>query len=215
MRTKSSLVVPFLALIAVNSARADDLPSPDAMWLGQRLVPRAIVEGYRRALEEDALGKAAGGRVATADLPPLQARAHAVMGPLLDQAFPPELLAGLAAQFLAAHYSADELRALREHEESPLGRKLREFDRGAAELPAPTPAAREEARDALARRTFTGQDQKQLEAFAASPLGRKGMALAPDLASFFVDRLDRRYASIRADLDVRLRNAAEGVLATR
>lgn len=215
MRTGFSLAVLFFALIGVNSARPDDLPSPDAMWLGQRLVPRAIVEGYRRALEEDAVGRAAGSRVATADLPPLQARAHAVMGPLLDEAFPPELLAGLAAQFLAAHYSADELRALREHEESPLGRKLREFDRRAAELSAPTPAAREEARDALARRTFTREEQRQLEAFAASPLGRKGMSLAPDLASFFVDRLDRRYVSIRADLDVRLRNAAEGVLATR
>jgi hypothetical protein len=201
------------ALLAIAGTRADDLPSPDAMWLGQRIVPHAIVDGYRDALGEEVLQKAVAGRVAGADLPPLRARARAAMAPLLDEAFPPELLAGFAAQFLARHYTADELRTLRAREESPLGRKLRDFTRSAAE--AATPSGKEGAREALARRTFTDGEQKELEAFAASPLGKKGLALAPDLAGFFVDQLDRRYASLRPDLEPRLQNVAEAVLMTK
>ncbi len=209
-RQLSALAVALVGL----AAGAQDLPSPDAMWLGQRLVPRTLVQGFREGVEKDAMDRVLGGRVAEADQPPLRARARTAMAPLLDEAFPPELLAGLAAQFLDRHYTADELRALRAQEESPLGRKLRDFDRSAAELSAATPAARDEARDALARRTFTDPERKELEAFAASPLGRKGQALAPDLAGFFVDQLERRYASLRPDLEPRLQNVVEAVRIT-
>ncbi len=209
-RTLTALAAALIGL----GGRAQDLPSPDAMWLGQRLVPRTLVQGFREGIEKDVMDKVLEARVAEVDQPPLRARAHQAMAPLLDEAFPPELLAGLAAQFLAGHYTADELRALRAREESPLGRKLREFDRSAAEISAATPAAREEARDALARRTFTDAERKELEAFAASPLGRKGQALAPDLAGFFVDQLERRYASLRPDLEPRLQNVVEAVRIT-
>ncbi len=201
------------ALIAL-AAGAEDLPSPDAMWLGQRIVPRSLLQGFREGLEQQVLDRALGTRVAAADQPPLRARAIAAMAPLLDEAFPPEVLAGLAAQFLARHYTDDELRALRAREESPLGRKLRDFDQRSAGLPAASPAAREAAREALARRTFTEADRRELDAFAASPLGRKGQALAPDLAGYFVDQLERRYASLRPDLEPRLQNLVEAVRMT-
>lgn len=207
-----------LALAAValigGAGRADDLPSPDAMWLGQRIVPRALVQGFREGIEKDALDRALGARVAASEQPPLRARARVAMAPLLDEAFPAELLSGLGAQFLARHYTAGELRELRAREESPLGRKLRAFDRSAEELVAATPTAKEEAREALARRTFSDADRKDLEAFAASPLGRKGQALALDLAGFFVGELERRYASLRPELEPKLLNVVEAVRMT-
>lgn len=196
------------------AARAEDLPSPDAMWLGQRIVPRSLLQGFREGLEQQVLDAALGTRVAAAEQPPLRARAIAAMAPLLDEAFPPEVLAGFAAQFLARHYTAEELRALRAREESPLGKKLRDFDERSARLPAATPGAREEAREALARRAFTEADRRELDAFAASPLGRKGQALAPDLAGFFIDQLERRYASLRPDLEPRLQSLVEAVRTT-
>ncbi len=196
------------------AGRAQDLPSPDAMWLGQQVVPRTLVQGFRQGVEKDVMDKVLGARVAEVDQPPLRARARQAMAPLLDEAFPPELLAGLTAQFLARHYTAEELRALRAREESPLGRKLRDFDRSTAEIVAATPAAREDAREAMARRTFTEAERRELEAFAASPLGRKGQALAPDLAGFLVDQLERRYASLRPDLEPRLENVVEAVRMT-
>jgi hypothetical protein len=204
----------FCVALVAGSGRADDLPSPDAMWLGQRIVPRAAVDGFRDAVAKDVLDKVLGGRVAAVDQPTLRARARTAMSPLLDEAFPPELLAGFAAQFLAAHYSADELRALRAREESPLGEKLRAFERSAADLAPATPGTRDDARDALARRTFTESERKELEAFADGPLGRKGSALAPDLLGTFVDRLERRYAAVRPDIEPRLRNVVEAVLVT-
>lgn len=206
-----NLVVFAAAALFGLAGRAEDLPSPDAMWLGQRIVPRTLVQGFRDGVEQDVVERVLGTRVAAVDQPPLRTRAHAALAPLLDEAFPPELLAGLAAQFLARHYTAEELRALREREESPLGRKLRDFDRSTAELAGATPAAREDAREALARRSFSEAERKELEAFAASPLGRKGQALALDLAGFFVDQLERRYASVRPDLEPRLQNLVEAV----
>ncbi len=210
---RTAIAVAATVLIGL-AARADDLPSPDAMWLGQRIVPRTLVQGFRDGVEQEAVNRVLAARVAAVDQPPLRARAHAAIAPLLDEAFPPELLAGLAAQFLARHYTAEELQALRAREESPLGRKLRDFDRSTAELAAATPAAREESREALARRTFADSERKELEAFAASPLGRKGQALAPDLAGFFVDQLERRYAALRPDLEPRLENVVEAVRMT-
>ena len=201
------------ALIGL-APRAEDLPSPDAMWLGQRIVPRSLCQGFWEGLEQQVLDKGLGASVAAVDQPPLRARALAAMAPLLDEAFPPELVAGLAAQFLARHYTAEELRALRAQEESPLGRKLRGFDEASGRVVEATPAAREDAREALARRTFSEAERRQLEAFAASPLGRKGQALAPDLAGFFVDQLERRYASLRPDLEPRLLNLVEAVRMT-
>jgi hypothetical protein len=202
------------ATLAGLAVRADDLPSPDAMWLGQRVVPRALVQGLREGIEEDVLNRVLGTRVAAVDQPPLRARARAAMAPLLDEAFAPELLSGLGAQFLARHYTADELRALRAREESPLGRKLKEFDQAADAIVTDTPAAKDEAREALARRTFSGAERKDLEAFAASPLGRKGQALALDLTGFFVEQLERRYAAIEQELEPKLVNVAEAVLLT-
>lgn len=208
-------LIGFAAFALVGSAgMAEDLPSPDAMWLGQRLVPRALVEGFREGLANDVMDQVLGTRVSALEQPPMRARARVAMGPLLDEAFPQDVLAGAAAQFLARHYTAEELRALRTREESPLGQKLRAFDQGASRLAAETPAARDEAREALARRTFTEAERKELEAFAASPLGRKGVGLAPDVAGFFIDQLDRHYASVRSDIEPRLRNVVEAVIIT-
>ncbi len=209
-RTWAALATALVGVIG----HAQDLPSPDAMWLGQRLVPRALVQGFREGVENEIMDRVLGARVAEVDQPALRARARRSMAPLLDEAFPPELLAGMAAQFLARHYTADELRVLRAREESPLGRKLQDFERSAAAVAGPTPAAQEEAREALARRTFSDAERKELEAFAASPLGKKGQALAPDLAGTFVDQMERRYASLRPDLEPRLMNVVEAVRMT-
>jgi hypothetical protein len=204
---------PAVALAAfAGFAAADDLPSPDAMALGQRVVPRALLDGFRSGIEDQVLDQLLGPTLPSAEQPPLRTRARAAMAPLLDEAFPPEVLVGMGAQFLARHYTADELHTLRAREESPLGRKLRAFEESAAAIMAPALSERDQARDQLARRTFTDAERKDLESFAASPLGRKGLALAPDLVAYFVDRLDRRYASIRSDLDPRLRRAVEAVL---
>ena len=206
-------ILLFASVASIGAAGwADELPSPDAMWLGQRMVPRALVQGFRDGIQEDLLNRVLGTRVAAVDQPALRVRARAAMAPLLDQAFPPEVLSGLGAQFLARHYSADELRALRVREESPLGQKLRDFDQMSDQLAAPTPAARDEAREALARRTFDEAERKDLLAFAASPLGRKGQSLALDLAGFFVEQLERRWASLQPGLEPRLRSVAEAVL---
>lgn len=203
-----------LALLA-TPARGDDLPSPDAMALGARAVPAELVQGYRAGIEEDVLDRVIGARLPEAERAPAHARARAALAPLLDEAFPPELLAGLGAQFLAAHYAPDELRALRAREESALGRKLREFERRAAEIVADSPTSHARAREALARESFSPAELRALEAFEASPLGAKGLALAPELATFFVDALDRRYRAIRQELDPRLRRAAEAALPAR
>ena len=189
--------------------RADDLPSPDAMWLGSRIVPRALVDGFRGGIVREAIERASGGAASAS--PGARARAGAALSPLLDQAFPEELLAGVAAQFLARNYDADELRTLRAREESPLGRKLRDFYGRAAALPADDPGARE--RERLARATFTAAEQRQIDEFTASPLGRKGDELALALAGFFLDALERRWAEVRQDLEPRLAAAAQRALA--
>jgi hypothetical protein len=214
-RSTPSLRIAALALALLASpARANDLPSPDAMALGARVVPAALVQGYRAGIEEDVLDRVIAARLPEAERAPARARARAALAPLLDEAFPPELLAGLGAQFLAAHYAPDELRALRARE-SALGRKLRDFERRAAEIVADSPASHARAREALARETFTAAEQRALETFEASPLGAKGLALAPELATFFVDALDRRYRDIRQELDPRLRRAAEAAVPVR
>jgi hypothetical protein len=206
------------ALVAValalggGPARPDDLPSPDAVALGQRAVPRSIVDGFREGVAGEVLDRATGARAGAADAAPLRARARAALEPLLDEAFPPDLLAGLAAQFLARSYTAGELRALRDREEAPLGRKLRDLDARAAQLPAADPAARDREREALARKAFTRQERAELEAFAASPLGRKVEKVGPELARHFLDQLDRRWAEVRAQLEPRLRRAAAEAL---
>jgi hypothetical protein len=187
-----------LLLAALAGDPGADVPSPDAMWLGARIVPAALVEGFRRGIEDAVIGGKPGAEAA-----------RAAMAPLLDEAFPPELLAGAGASFLAARYTADELRALRDREESPLGRKLRSFEQRAAQLKGETAEEREKARDALSRKMFTAAERADIEAFAATPLGKKSLALAPDLAAHFVDQLDRRWTSVRASLEPRLRAAAE------
>jgi hypothetical protein len=202
-----------LALLLASAARAgDDLPSPDAMALGVRMVPAAIVQGYRAGIEDDVLERVLGARVPAGEQPAVRARARKAMAPLLDEAFPPELLAGLGAQFLAAHYPADELRTLRARDESPLGRKLRDFEDRTADIVADSPASLARARDALARATFSAAEQRDLDAFERTPLARKGLGLAPQLAAFFVDALDQRWRSVRPELEPRLRAAVEGVL---
>ncbi len=184
------------------------------MWLGQRIVPRALVQGFRGGVSADVLDRVLGARISAAEQPPIRARALRAMEPILDEAFPPELLAGIAAQFLARNYTADELVALRAREESAIGRKLREFDRSAAAGPARSGAASDEAREALALRMFTDAERREIEAFAATPLGHKGLALAPDLVGFFVGELERRYASVRAHIEPRLADVVEAALAT-
>ncbi len=92
-------------------AAPGDLPSPDAMALGGRVVPRALLAGFRRGMEEEQLERIAATRPALTE--PERQRALAAMSPLLDEAFPPELLAGIGAQFLSSHYDAAELRELR------------------------------------------------------------------------------------------------------
>jgi hypothetical protein len=211
-RRLARAVLAAALLLPGASLPVDELPSPDAMALGARVVPRALVEGFRAGLEDETFQRVVGGRIPAADQPALRLRAHAAMGPLLDEAFPPELMAGLGAQFLAAHYAPEELRSLRAREESPLGKKLRQFDATAAEIIADSPEARVRAREALARELFTPAEQRDIEAFAASPLGKKGLALAPDLAAFFVDAIDRRYRSLRGELDPGLEGAVRSVL---
>ncbi len=207
-------LIAFTAVALIGAGGDDALPSPDAMWLGQRIVPRELVQGFREGVLDSVLDKALGSRVAAVDRPALRARARAATAMLLEEAFPQELLAGMGAQFLARNYTAEELKALRAREESPLGRKLRAFEQSAAEIVAATPAAKEEARGALARRTFSEAERKELETFAASPLGRKGLALAPELVGYFVDQLERRYASLKPDLEPRLQNTVEAVAMT-
>lgn len=195
----SLLSIPFLLVGLAGTPGAGDVPSPDAMWLGARVVPAALVEGFRRGIEDSVLaGKPA------ADAP----RARAALAPLLDEAFPPEFLAGVGATFLAAQYTPDEIVALRQREEAPLGHKLREFEQSAARVEGETADERERARDRLSRRMFTAAERADIDAFAASPLGKKSLAQAPELAAHFMDQLDRRWASVRATLEPRLRAAA-------
>jgi len=206
-----------LICLAALAARAglgvaDDLPSPDAMVLGLHVVPRPLVDGFRSGIADQVLDQVLGARVAAADQPPLRTRARAAMAPLLDEAFPPEVLAGIGAQFLGRHYTAEELRTLRAREDSELGRKLHAFEERVAALGGPTPAARDQAREELARSTFTEAERREIDAFAASPLGRKGLSLAPDLAAFVVDQLDRRWTSVRPRIEPQLRGVAEAVL---
>jgi hypothetical protein len=211
-RTRAAGLVALALLATATPVQGDDLPCPDAAWLGQRVVPHDVVEGYLAALEDDVVGRVAEGRVPAANLPAFRARARAALKPLLDEAFPPELLSGVAAQFLDRHYEADELRVLRTREESPLGRKLRAFEQQATEIRGQTPGARDETRDALARRTFTSAERRELEAFGASPLGRKWMGLAPALVGHFLDQLERHLTAIRHDLEPRMRGAVGRLL---
>ncbi len=182
---------------------AEDLPSPDAMALGPHVVPVDLVDGLRRGIEDEALARLPGG--APQDV---AAQARARLAPILDEAFPPELLAGIGATFLARHYTADELRALRAFEDSPLGAKLRSLHQAAPAAKGVTPEKRDEARDAQLRKALTPADRTQLDEFAASPLGKKSAALAPDLAAFFMEQLERRWSSVRAEVEPRLRAAA-------
>jgi hypothetical protein len=168
------------------------------------------VDGFRDGIARDAL-KGATGR-GSEEPSELVSRARAALAPVLEEAFPEELMAGLAAQFLARHYSAEELRTLRAHEESPLGRELRDFYRRAGSVVAADPAARDRARDELARATFTEAERKDIDAFAASPLAKKGDELALTLAGFFLEQLDRRWAEVRPALEPRLRAAAKAAL---
>jgi hypothetical protein len=184
------------------------------MALGARVVPAALVQGYRTGIEDGVLDRVSGAVPGT-ERPAFVARVRAALAPLLDEAFPPELLAGLGAQFLASHYAPDELRELRAREESALVRKLRAFERRAAEIVADSPESGDRAREALARETFSAAERRELEALEASPLGAKSLALAPDLAAYFVDALDRQYRSIKVELDPRLRRAAEATLPPR
>jgi hypothetical protein len=211
-RAPAAGLVVLALLGAASPAHGDDLPCPDAAWLGQRVVPHDVVEGYLAALVDEVILRVAEGQVQAADLPAFRARALAALEPLLDEAFPPEMLSGVAAQFLDRHYGVDELQALRAREESPLGRKLRAFEEQAAGIRGQTPAARDESRDALARRTFTGAERRELEAFGSSPLGRKWMGLAPELVGYFLDQLERHLAAIRRDLEPRMRGAVRRLL---
>lgn len=217
-RRRGALLAVFTAAAAVAAfggpARAEELPSPDAMWLGGRVVPRGLVDGFRGAIVDATLDAALAGKP-PADRAALRARALKAMAPALDEAFPPEVLAGFGASFLARHYTADEIQALRAREESALGEKLRAFERRAAEVKGDTQEERERARDALSRRTFTGAERAEIEAFATSPLGQKGLALAPDLAGYFVDQLDRRWAAVRGAVEPRLRKIADDLVAAR
>jgi len=196
-----------LAALLGATARADDLPSPDAMWLAARIVPRALVDGFRAGIARETIERAAPS-AGTAS-PGARARAGAALAPLLDEAFPEEFLAGAAAQFLARSYTADELHALRAREDSPLGKKLRDFYGRAATLPSDDPSRREQ----LARATFTAAELREIDEFTASPLGRKGDELALALAGFFLDQLERRWAEVRRDLEPRLEGAARRGLA--
>jgi len=187
--------------------RADDLPSPDAMWLAARIVPRALVDGFRAGIARETIDRAGPG-AGTAS-PGARARAAEALAPLLDEAFPEEFLAGAAAQFLARSYTADELRALRAREDSPLGRKLRDFYGRAAALPSDDPARRER----LARTTFTAAERREIDDFTSSPLGRKGDELAMALAGYFLEQMERRWAEVRRELEPRLAGAARMGLA--
>jgi hypothetical protein len=209
-----SLAIFVAAACLASPARADDLPSPDAMWLGARAVPAALVAGVEDTVEKSIVDQVMGGRVAAADRPVLRARAHAALAPLLAEAFSPEYLAGLGARFLANHYTAGELRELRAREEAPLGQKLRAFERSAAELVVANPEEREAARAALASKTFSDSERKELEAYSTSPLGKKSSALAPDLVGFLVDELDRHWATVRPGIEPRMRNTVEAVIMT-
>ncbi len=192
----AGLLLPALVL-------AEDLPSPDAMALGAQVVPRALVDGLRKGLEDETLSRLPGGAPQDGGR-----EARARLAPILDEVFPPELLAGIGATFLARHYTVEELRALRAFEDSPLGAKLRTFRRSAAETKGTTPEERDKAGDALFRQTFSAAERTQLDAFAASPLGKKSGELAPELAAFFMEQLERRWASSRAQFEPRLRAAA-------
>jgi hypothetical protein len=212
--TGSVLSLPLLLVALAAEPHTADLPSPDAMWLGARVVPRGLVDGFRGAIVDAALDAALTGQD-RADRADLRARALKAMAPALDEAFPPEVLAGLGASFLARHYTAEEIQALRAREESAIGEKLRAFERSAAEVKGDTQEERERAREALSRRTFTAKERAEIEAFAASPLGQKGLALAPDLAGHFVDQLDRRWAAVRGVVEPRLRKIAEELVARK
>lgn len=213
---RSGLIALAVILLAPGPHRAEpgggagDLPSPDAMRLGAEIAPAVVVGGFRDAIVDAALDAALGGRAA-ADRAALRARARVAMGPLLDDAFPPELLAGLGAAFLSRRYTAEELAQLRARVESPLGQRLRALERSAVE--GDTPEERERARAALYGRTFSRAEQEEIAAFEASPLGRKGLALAPDLAAAFLDGLDRRWVEVHERCQPRLRRAAEDLLA--
>lgn len=197
-----------------SGARAEELPSPDAMWLGERIVPIDLVAGVKDTVERSVVDQVLGTRVSTAEQPLLRSRAHAPLAPLIAEAFPPEYLSGLGARFLALHYTEAELKELRAREEAPLGKKVRAFERSVAEMVVTSAEAREEARAALARKTFTGAERKELEALAASPLGKKSGALAPELVAFFVDELDRHWTAVRATIEPRMRNTVEAVVMT-
>lgn len=209
--------VALVAVMAITAAAAragEELPSPAAMALGQRLVPVALVRGFEDALADEILDRVVAGRVPATRLPALRARARAAMAPALAEAFPDELVAGACGLFVARHYTPDELRALTAWEGSPLGQKLRTLDAQAAAVPAGDPAAAERAREDLARRTFGEAERKEIAAFAATPLARKGRDLAPELTAHVLEQLDRRLKAEEATLRPRLQSAAQAVLET-
>jgi len=195
-------------------AAGDELPSPAAMALGQRLVPDDLVRGFEDGVAAEVLDAVVAGRVPAVRAPAVRARARAAMAPALAEAFPPELLAGLCAEFVARRYRPEEIRALAAWESSPLAQKLRAFDGQARAVVAADPDAAKRAREELARRTFTEGERNAVATFAASPLAEKGRALAPELTGHLLAQLEARHGEVRAALRPKLVSAAEAVLAT-
>lgn len=210
MIVRDLLVSGFCAVLLLWArAGADELPSPDAVALGERVLPRTLIEGFREGVAREVLDATLGPRGGTAEEPLRRARARAALTPLLQEAFPPEFLAGVAAQLLARRYSAEELRALRAREDSPLGRKVRDLENRSQRAPDTDADAHHSKGEAPSPPTFSAAERKELETFAASPLGRKVEEVGPELAHHFLEALDQRWAQARGELEPQMRKAAE------
>ena len=159
------------------------------MALGERVLPRALIEGFEEGVAREAMDATLGPKSGTAEEPARRSRARAALTPLLQEAFSPEFLAGVAAQRLARRYSAEELRALRAREDSPLGRKVRDSENRSKRVPTPT------RRSPLQGRGFLPPDLQRRRAKGAREVcrfspGRKVEEVGPELARHFLEALD-------------------------
>lgn len=187
-------LVIVLLVASLPGARADDLPTPDAMVLGRLLLPRDALAGFLDGLAQDSMDRVMAGRVPATRAPALRTRCRQAMEPALQEAFPPEVLAGLMAQSLTRHLSPEELHALRAWQES-------------------APSARG-AIEGKPGQKGTAAEEAALERSGAAAPARKLQASAPAILGDFLDRVDRRLAEVRPALRVRLDSVAEAVLQT-
>jgi hypothetical protein len=191
---------------AAAPASADDLRALAALTL-----PRALVEGLVDGLATESADRAAR-RVPRAREAEVRAKARAAAEAAAARALPEPALLDFGATLLGRHHDGAEVRALLAWYRSPLARKVDVYRREAAAIETrlqDDPPAAEREKAALTSRSLTPAERQEVEAFAASDLGRKSARLAPELTVAWLDFLERRVQPERAALDA----ALDGIVA--